>query len=128
MKRILFSISLALAGLSTYGQSGQDADDRVTKYVTTFSNGEEALRVIDRAASGDLEINTRDEFFWYEILEPSGHELLHGEIHQGSAASIDKSKFEEGTYTLKVYTEDFVISSDIVIGDLNDLDLEGYIN
>jgi hypothetical protein len=28
---------------------------------------------------------------------------------------IDKTKLEEGTYTLKVYTKDFVITSDITI-------------
>ena len=37
------------------------------------------------------------------------------QITQGKVCSIDKNNLEEGTYTLKVYTDDFVITSDITI-------------
>ena len=51
----------------------------------------------------------------YEILESSNHELVHGSNNSGKICDIDKNKLEEGTYTLKVYTDDFVITSDITI-------------
>jgi hypothetical protein len=41
--------------------------------------------------------------------------LVHGQNNKGKICAIDKTKLEEGTYTLKVYTEDFVITSDITI-------------
>jgi len=41
--------------------------------------------------------------------------LVHGQNNRGNVCAIDKNKLEEGTYTLKVYTDDFVITSDITI-------------
>ncbi|NOQ92023.1 MAG: hypothetical protein GQ552_04815, partial [Flavobacteriaceae bacterium] len=37
----------------------------------------------------------------------------------GKVCDIDKSKLEDGNYTLKVYTSDFVITSDITISNKN---------
>jgi len=85
--------------------------------VTTFPNGEEAITITDHSASDNLELSSADNFYKYEILESSNHELLHGSNNQGNVASIDKNALDEGTYTLKVYTEDFVITSDITISN-----------
>jgi hypothetical protein len=83
--------------------------------VTTFPNGEEAITITDRASDSKLKLASADDFYKYEILETSSHELVHGSDNSGRVCDIDKSKLEEGTYTLKVYTEDFVITSDITI-------------
>ena len=66
-------------------------------------------------SSSTLKLASADDFYKYEILESSNHELVHGEANRGKICDIDKSKLEEGTYTLKVYTDDFVITSDITI-------------
>ena len=115
-KTLLFIAALALVGTSAFAQANKDKQsERVTKYVTTFPNGEEAITITDKSASSNLMLSSADNFYKYEILESSNHELVHGSENRGKVCDIDKSKLEDGTYTLKVYTNDFVITSDITI-------------
>ena len=114
MKNIFFIIAVISLSVSTYAQTNKQSE-KVTKYVTTFPNGEEAITITDRSASDNLKLTSADDFYKYEILESSNHELVHGSNNQGKVCDIDKSALEEGTYTLKVYTDDFVITSDITI-------------
>ena len=113
MKKTVLIIAMTLTGFTAFAQTG--AKEKVTKYVTTFPNGEEAITITDRASDSKLKLASADDFYKYEILETSSHELVHGSDNSGRVCDIDKSKLEEGTYTLKVYTEDFVITSDITI-------------
>ncbi len=114
MKKTVLIIALALMGTTMFAQeTGQK--DKVTKYVTTFPNGEEAITITDKSTSSKMQLSSADDFYKYEILESSNHELVHGSNNSGKICDIDKNKLEEGTYTLKVYTDDFVITSDITI-------------
>ncbi len=118
MKNLVLILAISMISLSTYAQATTNKQsEKITKYVTTFPNGEEAITITDHSASDNLELTSADNFYKYEILESSNHELLHGSNNQGKVASIDKNKLEEGTYTLKVYTDDFVITSDITISN-----------
>lgn len=120
MKKIVFIIAIVCTGLTTYAQKNlSNQKDQITKYVTTFPNGEEAITITDKTSSSTLKLASSDDFYKYEILESSNHELVHGEANRGKICDIDKSKLEEGTYTLKVYTDDFVITSDITISGGN---------
>ena len=114
MKKTVLIIALTLTGITAFAQSGSEKA-KVTKYVTTFPNGEEAITITDRSSNSNLELASKDDFYKYEILETSSHELVHGSENTGKVCEIDKSKLEEGTYTLKVYTDDFVITSDVTI-------------
>jgi len=114
MKKILLILAIALTGFTTYAQ---EAKETVTKYVTTFPNGEEAITITDKSNSSSLELSSADSFYKYEILESSNHELVHGQNNRGNVCAIDKTKLNDGTYTLKVYTDDFVITSDITISN-----------
>jgi hypothetical protein len=120
MKNLFILLVLSLLSVSTYAQAQTNKQtEKVIKYVTTFPNGEEAITVTDHSSSSNLELASADNFYKYEILESSNHELVHGSNNQGKVCNIDKTKLEEGTYTLKVYTDDFVITSDITIGNKN---------
>jgi len=114
MKKTLLILAIALTGFTTYAQ---EAKETVTKYVTTFPNGEEAITITDKSNSSSLELSSADSFYKYEILESSNHELVHGQNNRGNVCAIDKTKLNDGTYTLKVYTDDFVITSDITISN-----------
>jgi len=116
MKKIVFIIAISLTGLTSYAQTTAEAPkETITKYVTTFPNGDEAITITDKSSSTSLELASADNFYKYEILETANHELVHGQTNKGKICAIDKRKLEEGTYTLKVYTDDFVITSDITI-------------
>ena len=117
MKNIIIIITFTL--LSSMGFA-QDQPAKVVKYVTTFPNGEEAITIIESSNSNILKLTSADNFYKYEILELANHELVHKATNKGKVCDIDKSKLEEGNYTLKVYTSDFVITSDITISNLND--------
>ena len=114
MKKTLFIIAIALTGFTTYAQ---EAKETITKYVTTFPNGDEAITITDKSNSSSLELSSADTFYKYEILESSNHELVHGQNNRGNVCAIDKTKLNDGTYTLKVYTDDFVITSVITISN-----------
>ena len=118
MKNIALILVISMISISTYAQSNTNKQsEKVTKYVTTFPNGEEAITITDHSTSDNLELTSADNFYKYEILESSNHELLHGSNNQGKVCNIDKTKLTDGTYTLKVYTDDFVITSDITISN-----------
>lgn len=116
MKNLILLFAVSMLSLSSFAQTNTNKQsERVTKYVTTFPNGEEAITITDHSASDNLKLTSADNFYKYEILESSNHELVHGSNNQGKVCSIDKNNLEDGTYTLKVYTDDFVITSDITI-------------
>ena len=110
MKKTVFTIAFALIGLIGFAQQA-----KVTKYVTTFPNGEEAITIVDNSAATNLKLESAESFYKYEILSPEDHELIHESNNRGKVCEIDKTKLKDGTYTLKVYTKDFVITSDITI-------------
>lgn len=118
MKKIILVIAISLTGFFTYAQDANNAaKETITKYVTTFPNGEEAITITDKSNSSSLELSSADNFYKYEILESSNHELVHGQKNTGKMCAIDKNELDDGTYTLKVYTDDFVITSDITISN-----------
>ena len=110
MKTNVLFIAIALISFTGFAQTETNKQsEKITKYVTTFPNGEEALTITDRSQSDNMTLSSADEFYKYEILQPKNHGLVHGGDNSGKVCDI------EGTYTLKVYTEDFVITSDITI-------------
>jgi hypothetical protein len=129
MKNLVLIFAITLFSVSTYAQADTNKQsEKVIKYVTTFPNGEEAITVTDRSTSDELSLSSADDFYKYEILESSNHELVHGSNNQGKICNIDKTKLDDGTYTLKVYTKDFVITSDITIENGQNGQMESSIN
>lgn len=120
MKNTILIIAITLISLTGFAQNNSSQPDRITKFVTTFPNGEEAITVTENSNSNNLKLSSADNFYKYEILESGNHELVHGSTNKGKICDIDKSKLENGNYTLKVYTSDFVITSDITISNKNE--------
>ncbi len=120
MKNTILIIAITLISLTGFAQtSNANQPEKVIKYVTTFPNGDEAITIIESSNSNVLKLTSADNFYKYEILELANHELVHKSNNKGKVCDIDKSKLEDGNYTLKVYTSDFVITSDITISNKN---------
>jgi len=118
MKNTILIFAITLISLTGFAQTTKaNQPDKITKYITTFPNGEEAITIVDNSNSNDLKLSSADNFYKYEILDPTNHELVHKSNNKGKVCNIDKSKLEEGTYTLRVYTSDFVITSDLTISN-----------
>jgi len=118
MKNTIILFAITLISFAGFAQNNTDKQsEKIIKYVTTFPNGEEAITITDSSISNNLKLSSADNFYKYEILESANHELVHSSNNKGKICDIDKSKLEDGTYTLKVYTSDFVITSDITISN-----------
>lgn len=129
MKNYILSTIFALVSMISFAQtSAQAQPEKVTKYVTTFPNGEEAITIVESSKTDNLKLSSAENFYKYEILEPANHELVHHATNRGKVCEIDKTKLEDGTYTLKVYTSDFVITSDITISNMKEEEVLGAIN
>ncbi len=61
MKKTLLIIALALTGTTVFAQDAEQKE-KVTKYVTTFPNGEEAITITDRSSAESLELASADKF------------------------------------------------------------------
>ena len=121
MKNYILIITIAFISLTGYSQTANtEQPEQITKYVTTFPNGEEAITILESNQTNNLKLSSAESFYKYEILEPASHELVHKSSNRGKVCEIDKSKLSDGTYTLKVYTSDFVITSDITISNMED--------
>ena len=122
MKNSILLIAFTLLSLTSFSQTAKTEQlEKITKYVTTFPNGEDAITILESSKSNSLKLSSAENFYKYEILEPATHELVHGSSNRGKVCTIDKSKLSDGTYTLKVYTSEFVITSDISISNLDAL-------
>ena len=129
MKNSILLIAFTLLTFTGFAQTNDtEQPEKITKYVTTFPNGEEAITIMESSNSDNLKLSSAENFYKYEILEPANHELVHGSSNRGKVCDIDKSKLSDGTYTLKVYTDDFVITSDITISNLDQVGSSNSIN
>ena len=129
MKNSILLIAFTLLTFTGFAQTNNaEQPEKITKYVTTFPNGEEAITIMESSNSDNLKLSSAENFYKYEILEPANHELVHGSSNRGKVCDIDKSKLSDGTYTLKVYTDDFVITSDITISNLDQVGSSNSIN
>jgi hypothetical protein len=117
MKNLFLLIAFTLVTFTGFSQTEKTAPAKITKYVTTFPNGEEAITILENSSSNNLQLSSAENFYKYEILEPANHELVHHSENRGKVCEIDKTKLKDGNYTLKVYTSDFVITSDITISN-----------
>ena len=129
MKNSILLIAFTLLTFTGFAQTNEvEQPEKITKYVTNFPNGEEAITIVESSISDNLKLSSAENFYKYEILEPANHELIHGSSNRGKVCDIDKSKLSDGTYTLKVYTSDFVITSDITISNLDQVESNNSIN
>ena len=129
MKNSILLIAFTLLTLTGFAQTTNvEQPEKITKYVTTFPNGDEAITIVESSKSNNLKLSSAENFYKYEILKPANHELIHGSSNRGKVCDIDKSKLSDGTYTLKVYTDDFVITSDITISNMNSAESNNSIN
>jgi hypothetical protein len=128
MKNLFLLIAFTLVTFTGFSQTEKTAPAKITKYVTTFPNGEEAITILENSTSNNLRLSSAENFYKYEILEPANHELVHHSENRGKVCEIDKTKLKDGNYTLKVYTSDFVITSDITISNLVPQESEEEIN
>jgi hypothetical protein len=107
---LLFSINISFVA---YAQ--QNNDNQLVKKITTAPDGTTAFITYDHAASNIIRLEASDNFYKYQLLDLDTNEQVYAQGNLGKRCSIDKLKIGDGTYKLKLYTKNFIISSKVTI-------------
>ena len=73
------------------------------------------MTIIDDTREDVMKLESANTFYKYQILDPRTAEPVFSASNRGKACEIDKTKLVAGTYDLKLYTSNFVITSKITV-------------
>jgi hypothetical protein len=74
-----------------------------------------AITITDDTRDVAIIVESKEAFYRYQILDRETGDILLTSNNNSRYGVIDKSKLPVGTYDLKVYTSDFVITTDLEI-------------
>lgn len=112
MKSIFFTLVLTM--ITTVVLSQSLSSHRI-KYVIIAPDGTVGTTIYDDAKSNKIILESADAFYKYEILDMSTNEEVFSNDNKGKYCEIDKRKVAAGTYKLKLYTYDFIITSKVIV-------------
>ncbi len=107
---LLFSVSVTLV---SYAQ--EKNVDQLVKQITTAPDGTTAFTIYDNSSSNMIRLEAADNFYKYILLDIDTNKQVYVQGNQGKRCSIDKLKIGDGTYKLKLFTKNFIISSKVTI-------------
>ncbi len=116
MKKVILTIAVLTVGFIGFAQENANKSQQV-KYVTTAPDGSVAITIYDNAKEDNLKLESADNFYKFEILDPKTSEAVFASANQGKACTIDKTKIDTGIYNLRLYTSNFVITSEITVNN-----------
>ncbi len=114
MKKVVLTAAVLVLGLVGFAQTNSNAPQRL-KYVTTAPDGSVAMTIYDDTREDSMKLESADNFYKYEIVEPTTSEAIYASHNKGKECTIDKTKIVAGTYDLRLYTSSFVITSKITV-------------
>ena len=113
MKKIIVTIALFTIGFVNFSQNSNTLQH--IKYVTHAPDGSVALTIIDDATIDKMSVQSVDAFYKYQILDKNTSVSVYTSKNDGKDCIIDTTNLTEGTYDLRLYTSDFVITTDLEI-------------
>lgn len=113
MKKIIATSVFIIASMITFSQNNKTSDD--VKYVSQSPNNTVALTIVDYTKKNKIRVASKEAFYKYEILDKRTAEPVYASQNEGLRCVIDKTKMDNGTYDLKLYTSNFVITTDLEI-------------
>lgn len=119
MKNKILTLILSFSGLLMFAQTADKAQ-RI-KYITKAPDGSVAMTIIDDTREDSMKLESANSFYEYQILDPITNKPLLVSKNRGKDCNIDKSKIAAGTYQLKLYTSNFVITSKITVSAIRKL-------
>jgi len=114
MKKLVLTAVVLVLGLVGFAQTNANTPQRL-KYVTTGPDGSVAMTIYDDTREDSMKLESADNFYKYEIVEPTTSEAIYASNNKGKECTIDKTKIAAGTYDLRLYTSSFVITSKITV-------------
>ena len=120
MKNLTLTIALSLVGLIGFSQTFKNSE-RV-KYVSTAPDGSVAMTIIDDSSENIMKLESANPFYKYQIIDSRTAEVIYGSNNKGKECHIDKSKIAAGTYNIRLFTSNFIITSKITVSALFNFD------
>lgn len=117
MKKIAILITFILVGVSSFAQNVDST--QLLKYVTKSPDGIALVTVYDNLSTDNLKLQSANNFYKYQILDIDTLEVLYELENIGKECIIDKTKFDTGSYSLRLFTTKLIITSNIEISNLN---------
>jgi len=114
MKKVILTIAVIAIGFTGFAQEKAEVSKRF-KYITTAPDGSVAMTITDDTSKDDIKLESANKFYRYEILDPMTGEPVFASRNEGKECTIDKTKLAAGTYNLRLYTSNFVITSTLAI-------------
>ncbi len=112
-KKLVCTLLFLLFFVAVYAQDEHKAQ-RV-KYITKAPDGSTSMTIYDDSRSNTIELASVNNFYKYQLLDMSTGEPVYSFNQRGKTAVLNKSKIAEGDYELRVYTKNFIITSQISI-------------
>ncbi len=113
MKKVVLTLVFSLVVVAMFAQSTKQA--KRLKYVTNGPDGKVAMTIYDDSREDSMKLESAKNFYKYQILDPETSEPIYSSTNKGKECTIDKSKVAAGTYNLRLYTSNFVITSKITV-------------
>ena len=119
MKKIGILITFILLGVSAFSQNANST--QLLKYVTNSPDGTALVTIYDNLSNDNLKLHSASNFYKYQILDRDTLEVLYELENRGKECTIDKTKFDTGSYNLRLFTSKLIITSKIEISNFNNL-------
>jgi len=113
MKKVIFTLAISLTLTLSFSQNS-NISQRL-RYVTEAPDGSIAMTIYDDSSEDNMKLESADNFYKYEILEPLTSEEVYSSENEGKECLIDKTTIDSGTYDIRLYTSNFIIISKITI-------------
>ena len=119
MKKVVLTLVFSLVVVSMFAQNAKQA--KRLKYVTNGPDGKIAMTIYDDSREDSMKLESAKNFYKYQIIDPVTSEPIYSLTNKGKECKIDKSKVAAGTYNLRLYTSNFVITSKITVSAMRKL-------
>ena len=116
MKKIIVTIALFTIGFVNFSQNNNTLQH--IKNVTHAPDGSVAITItegVEDANKNRMNVQSADVFYKYQIVDQQTSEPVFTSKNDSKECVIDTSSLDDGTYDLRLYTSDFVITTDLEI-------------
>ena len=113
MYKIIFTFVFCLITVSIFAQS--NTSPQRLKYKVFAPDGSVAITIIDDSINDSMKLESATNFYKYQLVDINTDETVFSSSNRGRACAFNKSKVAEGTYNLRLFTKNFIITSEIKV-------------
>jgi len=113
MKNLVLTVAFSLAFGTIFSQTNKNP--QLIKYITNGPDGTAVITLYDDSREDNMKLESAEAFYKYQILDPNTSEPIYTADNKGKECTIDKTSVVAGNYKLRLFTSDFVITSNITV-------------